>query len=107
MDAGTELRTFRRDHFHRGFTRRLCLGRLAITWMPIEIDDLMDVYRSRSEGNLMKSICPSCGGELTCEDKTAWPPVFTCWNCARSWTNSLGIRSRVIGPESEPERKAA
>lgn len=29
-------------YFHRGYTTRLCLGWLALTYFPCEVDDLLD-----------------------------------------------------------------
>lgn len=28
----------------RGFCKRVCLGRLAVTYCPVELDDLMEAY---------------------------------------------------------------
>lgn len=31
-------------YVHRGFCHRLCLGWLAVTLVPVELDDLMEAY---------------------------------------------------------------
>jgi hypothetical protein len=31
-------------YVHSGFCKRLCLGWVAITFCPVEVDDLMDAY---------------------------------------------------------------
>ena len=32
-------------YFHSGYTKRLCLGYLAITYFPKEIDDIVENYK--------------------------------------------------------------
>jgi len=36
-------------YVHNGFAKRACLGRLAMTFVPIEIDDLMEAYAYEAE----------------------------------------------------------
>jgi hypothetical protein len=35
-------------YVHRGFFHRLCLGWVAITVVPVELDDLMEAYVARA-----------------------------------------------------------
>lgn len=34
-------------YVQRGFCRRVCIGRLALTYCPVELDDLMEAYADR------------------------------------------------------------
>jgi hypothetical protein len=36
-------------YVHRGFFHRLCLGWLALTVVPVELDDLMEAYAKKEE----------------------------------------------------------
>jgi hypothetical protein len=31
-------------YVNRGFCKRICLGWLAVTYVPVELDDLMEAY---------------------------------------------------------------
>jgi hypothetical protein len=33
----------------RGFVKRACLGWVAVTYVPVELDDMMEAWRERAE----------------------------------------------------------